>query len=467
MATVETIAAQVQQTSDIRALKTSLIDSDKLVVTGGSFNQLVVTTTYNASVRAFPGLDILRSAISISAMHDARGRFPAPRCFRNTYVDIKETALEWSTKANQPAILCFTGGPKTGKSAIAHEIAETLASRGTLAGSFFFEADKKQDDGDFFLTLAYQIAIYVPGMDQLVNAAVLRDPTILKKRGEVQLTKLILEPLFCLPTPQKPFTVVVDGFDQCNTIIGQMEVTWLIARASLMFGDTLRFLIFARRDGLDLVLGWNNFYWVGRHIPLNNQTSLTSTFRLYHLADRFFDPCPSSVDTINKMWLSSSLIQSEVRNTSPGGALMCTNAGSHDVALSHFSGSPMSVDLLRRSPHGMAGSPMVIDSLRSSPATFRGSPMLIDSIYLSHGTGCSPETTPPYTSHQRLGFSTSTTSSPCKLTGILSFDSFNFNDARSFICGTTPGSSPVIDDALPWEKAFDDHDWISDFVDTR
>jgi hypothetical protein len=170
---------------------------------------------------------MLRSAISISAMHDARERFPTPKCFPNTYTDIKETISEWSTQVNQPAILCFTGGTKSGKSAIAYEIAETLSSRETLAGSFFFEGDKLQDDGDFFLTLAYQIAVNIPGMDDFVNRTVLRDPTILKKRGVVQLTKLILEPLFCLPTPETPFIVVVDNFDQCDEFAVQVEIMWL------------------------------------------------------------------------------------------------------------------------------------------------------------------------------------------------------------------------------------------------
>lgn len=55
MGTIESITAQVQQTSDVKALKTSLIDSDKLVVAGGSFSQ-VVTTIYNTSVGSFPGM---------------------------------------------------------------------------------------------------------------------------------------------------------------------------------------------------------------------------------------------------------------------------------------------------------------------------------------------------------------------------------------------------------------------------
>ncbi|KAF5327108.1 hypothetical protein D9619_004527 [Psilocybe cf. subviscida] len=422
MGTLETVTAQLQRTSDMTALKTSLIDSDKLVVAGGSFSQ-VVTTIYNTSTGSFPGLDILRSAISISAMYDARNRSPVLQLFPNAYVDVKETILEWSTQVNQPAILCFTSGSKRDLSAIAHDIAKTLSSRGTLAGSFFFEKDKVQDDGDFFLTLAYQIAVNVPGMNNLVNRAVLRDPTILEKRGETQLTKLILEPLFCIPTPETPFTVLVDGFHKCKSYRKQNAILKLLARASLTFGDTLRFLFFAvsQSDTFDPVINRNDYYWVGRHIPLNHTTQ---PLHLSQLQDQFFHPCLSSTDTINKLWCPSfsvrlspfvsdtpwdqaqrpHLSSNPPRDTSSMGALIHRPAnviGDSMVVPSGvlFFGSPMSVDLL--SPHGSAGSPMVIDSLTSSPL-YKGSPMSIDGIYMAHQRDDNADSASFYNGHLRL-----------------------------------------------------------------
>lgn len=356
------------------------------------------------------GLDILRSVISMSAMHDSREQFPAPKCFPNTYIDIKETIVEWSTKANQPAILCFTGEPKSGKSAIAHEIADILSSRGTLAGSFFFERDKSQDDGDFFLTLAYQIAVNIPGMDKLVNKAMLRDPTIISKRGGTQLTKLILEPLFCLPSLETPFIVVVDEINLCSQQVSRLQIISLLSRASLMFSNTLRFLIFTLRGTLDDVIDGNNFYWVGRHIELDGKAPPTSPLCVSRLSDQFFDPCPSSVDSIVRTLCSvievtgpSNTLEQQQRRHSyhsidrdTSASIAATSwrnpARSSEIVPTdlHSSGSPMSVELLRRSSHEIiAGSPMVIDSLISTPK-FGGSPMVIDSLRFSPRYGGSP-----------------------------------------------------------------------------
>ena len=57
------------------------------------------------------------------------------------------------------------------------------------AGSFFFTSGKSGcDQGSaLFSTLAYQIAIYVPGMREAVNNAMIADITLPTKSMEIQI----------------------------------------------------------------------------------------------------------------------------------------------------------------------------------------------------------------------------------------------------------------------------------------
>ena len=119
------------------------------------------------------------------------------------------------------------------------------------AGSFFFTSGKPGcDQGSaLFCTLAYQIAIYVPGMREAVNNAMIADITLQTKSMEVQIQSLIVEPFKrCQFPPAHTPTILIDGLDECQGSDTQRAILKLIANAKTAAGVPLRFLIASRPE---------------------------------------------------------------------------------------------------------------------------------------------------------------------------------------------------------------------------
>jgi hypothetical protein len=145
--------------------------------------------------------------------------------------------------------ICWLFGPAgTGKSTIAHTIAERYATKGRLAASFFFSLG----NGDlsttvsFFPTIAYQLAISLPHIRKDMEKALEDDPLIPSKTPEVQFTKLILNPIrhHAQFHPMQPMLIVIDGLDECDGE-DSTELIRVLAKASR---PPLQFLITSRAD---------------------------------------------------------------------------------------------------------------------------------------------------------------------------------------------------------------------------
>jgi hypothetical protein len=142
---------------------------------------------------------------------------------------------------NQNAVilwLCGAGG--VGKSAIAHDIARRCDFEELLLANFsFFRSDPTRNNAKpLIATIAYQIAINVPGTGGKMCANIERDPDILTRSLEAQVTALIAEPLcepleagyFNAPTSRR--LIIIDGFDKCDTSAVQRSILQAI---SLLF----------------------------------------------------------------------------------------------------------------------------------------------------------------------------------------------------------------------------------------
>ncbi|KAF5329557.1 hypothetical protein D9619_009025 [Psilocybe cf. subviscida] len=152
------------------SISTTLMQSRRILITGGSFTQ-----TYTA---------VNLEHTALGAMHDSSERYPPPRCQDGQYCEQLELAMKWVEEPTHDLSIHWviapseSAGPRS--TAIAQTLAEKLATEGRLAGSFFFEQGKAKRDTSqyFFSTLAYQIAINVPGMRELINAVMVSDPTL-------------------------------------------------------------------------------------------------------------------------------------------------------------------------------------------------------------------------------------------------------------------------------------------------
>jgi len=203
----------------------------------------------------FKGLDTLRKAASLPAMHDSSDRDPPPRCAEGTRIKVIHDILTWIKDPEPTQSVLWLNGPfGNGKSAIMQTIAETLRNDSQtshlLAGSFFFGRGKPgRDKAEYLIpTIAYQIATNIPWMRKPIETAVTRDPTVLSKSIDAQLRYLITEPFRLTPDQSHTPTVLIDGLDECEGHGFQCLI--LNAISSAVFKDhvKLRFLIASRPE---------------------------------------------------------------------------------------------------------------------------------------------------------------------------------------------------------------------------
>ncbi|KAJ7678042.1 hypothetical protein DFH06DRAFT_1422506 [Mycena polygramma] len=173
--------------------------------------------------RGESGFHILHRAIAGDAFHDAAERFPLPKCHPETRTEMLEDLHEWSKFGS--SVLWLHGPAGAGKSAIAQSFCQQLAEEGHLGASFFFKRrDGSRGSGKrLFSTIAYQLALCLPDLKQIISQLVEDDPSILERALSTQLQKLIIEPCQHIVW-SRPLVVVIDGLDECEDQIIQREL---------------------------------------------------------------------------------------------------------------------------------------------------------------------------------------------------------------------------------------------------
>jgi len=154
-----------------------------------------------------------------------RQRHDAPKCHPNTRVAVINKLISWIRREIDfdALILWLYGAAGAGKSAIAHTLAEICEKYGYLLATFFFwkTAAERNDVSRFVATIAYQVARAIPASRRLIENAVDVDPMIFKQSVDIQLAKLIIEPIQRLHSTgfdfkDSPFVIIIDGLDECE-----------------------------------------------------------------------------------------------------------------------------------------------------------------------------------------------------------------------------------------------------------
>ena len=133
--------------------------------------------------------------------------------------------MDWVMKKidNDAFIMWLYGAAGAGKSAIAQSIAELCEElKLLLASFFFFRADPlRSSSKKLVVTIAYQIAVVIPGVRALMEAVIDNDPHLLSRSLITQFTALIVHPLEHLfdssagEHTDRPYLIIVDGLDEC------------------------------------------------------------------------------------------------------------------------------------------------------------------------------------------------------------------------------------------------------------
>jgi NACHT domain len=193
-------------------------------------------------------LETLRNRISIEALYNSRNRYPP--CDPDTRIDVLERIFHWGAEPGSHSIYFLHGPMGSGKSAIAQSVAGHFAKSGRLAATFFFNRQEKERSSmkSVIPTIAYQLAITHPAVNDHICAILKHDPIVLDQDFEVQIQKLIVEPLRLLPPSESPSFIIFDALDECEDY-GEIAtlVTHLCGPMSEL-PSTLRFFITARHD---------------------------------------------------------------------------------------------------------------------------------------------------------------------------------------------------------------------------
>jgi len=128
--------------------------------------------------------------------------------------------MSWIEDLSRPSsVLWFNGPAGSGKTAIANTLSERCAAKQWLGGSYFFSrlALGGNNPARLFPTIAYQLSLAIPSVGKIIDGIVANDPSVVMKKMEAQLQKLIVEPLQQVLDPlTRPIVVIIDGLDECE-----------------------------------------------------------------------------------------------------------------------------------------------------------------------------------------------------------------------------------------------------------
>ena len=269
----------------------------------------------------------MRLGVSLGAIHDSAERYPPPNCHPDTRKAVRQIILDWIHSESSASSFFWLYGPAgAGKTAILQAIAEFLCSSSgsvqNFGGSFFFSRGKKgRDRGHFlFSTIAYQLALKVPGLREHVNRIMELDPTLHTKSMVVQLQTLIVDAFRCLlPLPQGSYHhVIIDGLDECHDKATQQTILRLLCETITVHKLPLRFLIGSRpeshiRDSFDQ----ESLYTITRRVVLDETFDPGRDVRVF-LRDGFAEICAknSILSHVEQPWPKEGIIDLLVQRSS-------------------------------------------------------------------------------------------------------------------------------------------------------
>ncbi len=193
------------------------------------------------------------TTLLLEHFHNSAERHDPPKCHPRTREAIQQKILDWAMDPHNLRLLMWIYGPAGGgKSAIMQTIAERLEELGILGGSFFFfsTGNKRNEKTHLITTLAYQLSLIVPHLDNYIAATIDRDPSVFSRTLAVQMKKLIIEPMSSAShhdprSNEWCYTMLVDGLDECSPPDSHREIITLLSSSA---SSHLRFVTASRPE---------------------------------------------------------------------------------------------------------------------------------------------------------------------------------------------------------------------------
>ncbi|KDR79484.1 hypothetical protein GALMADRAFT_1242784 [Galerina marginata CBS 339.88] len=218
----------------------------------GDFNQHYHRPV-SESVGFGPGLKILLDNIAEDSMHESVERQPPPKCHPDTRLKILDEIKTWIKRKEVDSSVFWLYSPAGhGKTAIMQTLAEQLSHpNGEISANFFFGRGKgrREHARYLFTTIAYQLALNVPGLRGHVEQIMRAKPNIPTTAMDFQVRSLLVGTFARLAhAPQTPLTIIIDGLDEASGHFSQVKTLNLIGEILTIHRLPLRFIIASRPE---------------------------------------------------------------------------------------------------------------------------------------------------------------------------------------------------------------------------
>ena len=203
-------------------------------------------------------LDLLYREVATAALHNSKERFDPPKCHPKIRMAVLSKIMEWIKWEGDlhSFIMWLYGSAGVGKSAIVQTIAEMCEEEMILLASFFFSRTDPSRNSvqPLIATIAYQITLNIPDVQNSILRVIERDPLIFSKSLVVQFKSLIVEPLQHLVEagffnePNSRRLVIIDGLDECFNPNVQRNILEVLTNAHRQHRLPLLFLFASRPE---------------------------------------------------------------------------------------------------------------------------------------------------------------------------------------------------------------------------
>jgi len=241
-------------------------------------------------------LGALQRATATAAFHNSEQSFDPPKCHPNTRVAVLDKIMRWvRLEENASSLVLWIYGPAgSGKSAIAHTIAQLCEDTELLAAFFFSRSDPSRNSiRPLVATIAYQIYSHFPNLRDSILGALECDPLMFSKSLAHQVRYLITEPLLVLSqagyfdNSTSKRLIIIDGLDECTNPMAQQDILDVFATSLHRHHLPLVFL-FSSRPEQHISLAFNaGLLWqLSTRVALDESYIPKDDIRLF-LTDKF------------------------------------------------------------------------------------------------------------------------------------------------------------------------------------
>ncbi|KAJ3560596.1 hypothetical protein NP233_g10730 [Leucocoprinus birnbaumii] len=180
--------------------------------------------------------------VLIGAEYNSSDRDDPPRCYPDTrtrFLDDLQTRIYSGTR-----VIWLYGPAGAGKSTIMQTLAETIAASLACSTLFFSRLHKRQDCKKIFTTIAYNFACVNVEYRRFLRDRLSSDPGFLAKSLEEQFKRLFILPFLNnrAVSNAKPWVIMIDGLDECNSEPDQCRVLDFIRKSILHYSASTPFV---------------------------------------------------------------------------------------------------------------------------------------------------------------------------------------------------------------------------------